>query len=162
HALGQQKTLAASVLRHQRNAVPAGQRLARVADRSGLAPQLQPTACLGGAEQRLEQLALAVPLQAAHAEHLAFAQGETDAGHSASRAGNADVASSRMRIRGSLARPLAISTIWRSASVSRRSSWSGRSGGKSYFSSNASVARRNSARRTVRRGVNGSRRNHMF
>ncbi len=79
HALGQKQALPAPILRHQRDAVAAGQRLARIVDRSRLAPEFDAAARLGGAEQRLEQLALAVALQAADAEHLAFAQCEIGA-----------------------------------------------------------------------------------
>ena len=46
---------------------------------TGLPQSSMRAARLGRAEQRLEKLALAVPLQAADAEHLALAQREADA-----------------------------------------------------------------------------------
>ena len=80
HALGQQQALAAAVLRHQRDAVAAGERLARAGDRGRACPRARPQPRgAAGAEQRLEQLALAVALQPADAEHLALAQVEADA-----------------------------------------------------------------------------------
>ena len=70
----------APVFRHEREAIAAGQRLARAADRLGLAPDLDLAARAVYAEQRLEQFALAVALHAGDPQYFALAQIEVDIG----------------------------------------------------------------------------------
>ena len=81
HALGEQEALAAAVLRHQRDAVAAGRAPgAGLRCEAGLPQSSTLPRGAAGAEERLEELALAVALQAADAEDLALAEVEADAG----------------------------------------------------------------------------------
>ena len=70
-----------------------------LAMRAGLAPELDAAGGAAGAEQRLEELALAVALQPADAEHLAFAEVEARR-----RAAGAPPAKSRTRERDAAGR----------------------------------------------------------
>ena len=79
HAHRQQQALGLAVLRHQRDAEPGPDRVARAADARGLPSTRELAAGRAlGAEQREEQLALALAGEAADAEDLALVQAERD------------------------------------------------------------------------------------
>src|SRR5260370_1229089 len=77
-ALREEQALATAILRHQRDAVAAGEALLRPVTGERLPPELDRAARPADAEERLEQFALAMALQAADAEHLALAETEVD------------------------------------------------------------------------------------
>src|SRR5207248_1138097 len=78
NALRKKEALAAAVFGYKSDAIAARQRLLRVPRGHWLAPQLDRASCLANPEEGLEELALAVALETADAQHFALAKIEID------------------------------------------------------------------------------------